>query len=99
MGKKDVNRNFTEMQADIFTENDYVVYPYHGVGKIIAITEEEICLGVSEKFLKIHFQQEKWTLKSLKERHQKWFASMNAMHGIEKQKKFLQPGLTLEIKA
>ena len=45
-----------------FSQNDYVVYPSHGVGKIEAI-EKEIIAGFEMEMFVIHFEKDKMTLK------------------------------------
>lgn len=49
-------------QRNGFRTNEYVVYPAHGVGRILAIEEEEIAGAKLELFV-IHFEQEKMTLR------------------------------------
>ncbi|MEM8755047.1 MAG: CarD family transcriptional regulator [Pseudomonadota bacterium] len=45
-----------------FRANDYVVYPAHGVGRIISIEEQEIA-GVKLELFVINFEKEKMTLR------------------------------------
>ena len=45
-----------------FTQNDYVVYPTHGVGKVEAI-EKEIVAGMELEMFVIHFAKDKMTLR------------------------------------
>lgn len=45
-----------------FSQNDYVVYPSHGVGKIEAI-EKEIIAGFEMEMFVIHFEKDKMTLR------------------------------------
>lgn len=45
-----------------FSINDYVVYPSHGVGKIIAIEEQEV-LDVTLELFVIDFEKDKMTLR------------------------------------
>ena len=45
-----------------FRTNEYVVYPSHGVGKIVRI-EEQVVAGYSLELFVIHFEHEKMTLK------------------------------------
>ncbi len=45
-----------------FRANDYVVYPAHGVGKIISIEEQEIA-GLKLELFVISFEKEKMTLR------------------------------------
>ena len=45
-----------------FSQNDYVVYPSHGVGKIEAIEKDNIAGFEMEMFV-IHFEKDKMTLR------------------------------------
>ncbi|MEZ5924048.1 MAG: CarD family transcriptional regulator [Hyphomicrobiaceae bacterium] len=45
-----------------FRTNEYIVYPSHGVGKIVRI-EEQVVAGYSLELFVIHFEQEKMTLR------------------------------------
>ena len=45
-----------------FRANDFVVYPAHGVGKIVSIEEQEIA-GVKLELFVISFEKEKMTLR------------------------------------
>ena len=45
-----------------FTPNDYVVYPAHGVGKIVSIEEQEIA-GLRLELFVISFEKDKITLR------------------------------------
>lgn len=45
-----------------FRANDFVVYPAHGVGRIISIEEQEIA-GVTLELFVISFEKEKMTLR------------------------------------
>lgn len=45
-----------------FKPNDHVVYPAHGVGKIVSIEEEEIA-GTKMELFVIDFEKDKMTLK------------------------------------
>lgn len=45
-----------------FRANDFVVYPAHGVGKIVSIEEREVA-GVSLEMFVISFEQDKMTLR------------------------------------
>jgi len=45
-----------------FSPNEYVVYPAHGVGKIISIEEQEIA-GISLELFVISFEKDKMTLR------------------------------------
>lgn len=45
-----------------FRANDFVVYPAHGVGRIISIEEQEIA-GLKLELFVISFEKEKMTLR------------------------------------
>ena len=45
-----------------FRPNDFVVYPAHGVGRIIAVEEQEIA-GISLELFVISFEKDKMTLR------------------------------------
>ncbi|OZO45594.1 CarD family transcriptional regulator, partial [Pseudomonas fluorescens] len=45
-----------------FRPNDYVVYPAHGVGKILSIEEQEIA-GIQLELFVISFEKDKMTLR------------------------------------
>jgi CarD family transcriptional regulator len=45
-----------------FTENDFVVYPAHGVGQILAIENQSVA-GASLEFFVIYFAKSKMTLR------------------------------------
>ena len=45
-----------------FRPNDFVVYPAHGVGKIVSIEEQEIA-GISLELFVIQFEKDKMTLR------------------------------------
>ena len=45
-----------------FSPDEYVVYPAHGVGKIISIEEQEIA-GISLELFVISFEKDKMTLR------------------------------------
>ncbi len=45
-----------------FRPNDYVVYPAHGVGKIVSIEEQEIA-GIELELFVISFEKDKMTLR------------------------------------
>ena len=45
-----------------FKPNDFVVYPAHGVGKVVAIEEEEVA-GFSLEMFVIAFEKDKMTLR------------------------------------
>ncbi|MGI9406124.1 MAG: CarD family transcriptional regulator [Hyphomicrobiaceae bacterium] len=49
-------------QRGNFRVNEYIVYPAHGVGKIVAIETQEIA-GISLELFVINFTQEKMTLR------------------------------------
>ena len=46
----------------LFSPNDYVVYPSHGVGKVVSIEEQEIAGFMLEMFV-ISFEKDKMTLR------------------------------------
>ena len=50
------------IQALEFRANDYVVYPAHGVGKILTIEEQEIA-GTKLELFVISFEKDKMTLR------------------------------------
>lgn len=52
----------SKVKSGEFRANDYVVYPAHGVGRIITIEEQEFA-GVSLELFVISFEKEKMTLK------------------------------------
>ena len=45
-----------------FSSNEYVVYPAHGVGKIVSIEEQEIA-GASLELYVVAFEKDKMTLR------------------------------------
>ncbi len=45
-----------------FRPNDFVVYPAHGVGKIVSIEEQEVA-GISLELFVISFEKDKMTLR------------------------------------
>ncbi|MEL6913389.1 MAG: CarD family transcriptional regulator [Pseudomonadota bacterium] len=45
-----------------FSPNDFVVYPAHGVGKIVSIEEQEVA-GISLELFVISFEKDKMTLR------------------------------------
>ena len=45
-----------------FSKGDYVVYPTHGVGRVIGIEDQEIA-GEALKLFVIHFEKERMTLR------------------------------------
>ena len=46
----------------LFSPNDYVVYPSHGVGKVVSIEEQEIA-GIMLEMFVISFEKDKMTLR------------------------------------
>jgi len=50
------------LQKNGFRTNEYVVYPTHGVGRIVGIEEQEIA-GTKLELFVINFEQEKMTLR------------------------------------
>jgi len=48
--------------AILFRPNDYVVYPAHGVGRIVSVEEQEIA-GVRMELFVISFEKDKMTLR------------------------------------
>jgi len=48
--------------ANVFRANDYVVYPAHGVGRILSIEEQEIA-GMRLELFVISFEKDKMTLR------------------------------------
>ena len=53
----------SKTKADtLFSANDYVVYPSHGVGKVVSIEEQEIAGFMLEMFV-ISFEKDKMTLR------------------------------------
>jgi CarD family transcriptional regulator len=51
-----------QMKKSDFRPNDFVVYPAHGVGKIISIEEQEIA-GLKLELFVISFEKDKMTLR------------------------------------
>ena len=47
-----------------FRPDDFVVYPAHGVGKIVSIEEQEVA-GMSLELFVISFEKDKMTLQLL----------------------------------
>ena len=45
-----------------FSSNEYVVYPAHGVGKVVSIEEQEIA-GASLELYVVAFEKDKMTLR------------------------------------
>lgn len=54
-------RTKTQKRAE-FRANDYVVYPAHGVGKIVSIEEREVA-GVKLEMFVVSFEKDKMTLR------------------------------------
>ena len=52
----------SKIEHDGFKVNDHVVYPTHGVGKIVAVDEQEVA-GTKLELFVIAFEQEKMTLR------------------------------------
>ncbi|WP_085835997.1 CarD family transcriptional regulator [Aquimixticola soesokkakensis] len=52
----------TKAKKSDFRPNDFVVYPAHGVGKIVSIEEQEIA-GLSMELFVISFEKDKMTLR------------------------------------
>jgi CarD family transcriptional regulator len=50
------------LQRNGFRTNEYVVYPTHGVGRIVGIEEQEVA-GTKLELFVINFEQEKMTLR------------------------------------
>ena len=46
----------------VFKKRDWVVYPAHGVGKVIGIEEQEIA-GIKLELYVVEFEREKMTLR------------------------------------
>ena len=49
-------------QSQGFKINDYVVYPTHGVGKVVSV-EEQVIAGLDMELYVIEFEKDKMTLK------------------------------------
>jgi len=54
-----MSKNKSDM---MFSPNDFVVYPSHGVGKVVSIEEQEIAGFMLEMFV-ISFEKDKMTLR------------------------------------
>jgi CarD family transcriptional regulator len=52
----------TKVKASEFRPNDFVVYPAHGVGRIISIEEQEVA-GIKLELFVISFEKDKMTLR------------------------------------
>ena len=50
------------IKAQAFRANDFVVYPAHGVGKIVTIEEQEVA-GMTLELFVISFEKDKMTLR------------------------------------
>ena len=57
-----------------FSSNEYVVYPAHGVGKVVSIEEQEIA-GASLELYVVAFEKDKMTLRVPHEQSRRnWYA-------------------------
>jgi CarD family transcriptional regulator len=61
-GDKRKKNNMSKAKKPEFRPNDFVVYPAHGVGKIISIEEQEIA-GLKLELFVISFEKDKMTLR------------------------------------
>jgi CarD family transcriptional regulator len=62
-GQKEAARNMSKSKkASDFRPNDFVVYPAHGVGRIISIDEQEVA-GIRLEMFVISFEKDKMTLR------------------------------------
>ncbi len=52
----------SKSNKDMFRPNDYVVYPSHGVGRVVSIVEQEIA-GIMLEMFVIAFEKDKMTLR------------------------------------
>lgn len=52
----------TKTRRNDFSPNDFVVYPAHGVGRIVSIEEQEIA-GIKLELFVISFEKDKMTLR------------------------------------
>jgi CarD family transcriptional regulator len=52
----------TKIKTTDFRPNDYVVYPAHGVGRIVSIEEQEV-VGIKLELFVISFEKDKMTLR------------------------------------
>lgn len=57
-----MSKKLDEMTKTVFRPNEYVVYPAHGVGKIVSIEEREIA-GIKLEMFVISFDKDKMTLR------------------------------------
>ncbi len=57
-----VGKSMTKTKKLEFRPNDFVVYPAHGVGRIISIEEQEIA-GISLELFVIDFEKDKMKLR------------------------------------
>jgi CarD family transcriptional regulator len=62
VGKRMAAKAKKTQQRKGFRTNEYVVYPAHGVGRIVSIQEEEIAGATLELFV-INFEKDKMTLR------------------------------------
>ena len=61
--QKEMTRNMSKTKkATEFRPNDFVVYPAHGVGRIISIDEQEVA-GLRLEMFVISFEKDKMTLR------------------------------------
>ena len=57
-----MGNRMSKTKASEFRPNDFVVYPAHGVGKIVSIEEQEIA-GIRMELFVISFEKDKMTLR------------------------------------
>ena len=63
IGQKEATRSMSKVKkASEFRPNDFVVYPAHGVGRIISIDEQEVA-GIRLEMFVISFEKDKMTLR------------------------------------
>ena len=63
VNQKDVTRDMSKTKrATEFRPNDFVVYPAHGVGRIVSIDEQEVA-GLRLEMFVISFEKDKMTLR------------------------------------
>ena len=63
VSQKDKTRNMSKTKkATEFRPNDFVVYPAHGVGRIVSIDEQEVA-GLRLEMFVISFEKDKMTLR------------------------------------
>ncbi|HTM95276.1 MAG TPA: CarD family transcriptional regulator, partial [Croceibacterium sp.] len=53
----------TALKAHAFTVGDYVVYPKHGVGRVVELLEQEIA-GMQLELYVLRFEKERMTLRA-----------------------------------